>query len=116
MRPGYAGRGSADSPTPSDRLKEQSPARPARLPPTAAAATTVIHVFRAGDSVARIAAAYGLPVEEIAAANHLTSPGTVVDGQRLVIPLRSSAARSPETADRNRGRIGVVDDSAGRGQ
>jgi LysM repeat protein len=54
----------------------------------AAAATSVIHVFRAGDSLARIASAYGLSVEQLASANGLTFDAVVTDGTRLVIPLR----------------------------
>jgi spore germination protein len=46
-----------------------------------------VHIFHAGDTLARIAAAYGLTVDQVVTANRLASPDAVVDGQRLVIPL-----------------------------
>jgi hypothetical protein len=55
--------------------------------PPAASATPVVHVFRAGDSLARIASAYGVTVEKLVAANNLAGADSVADGQRLVIPL-----------------------------
>jgi hypothetical protein len=51
------------------------------------ASQPVIHVFRAGDSLARIADLYGISVEQLVAANGLRTPDAVVDGQRLQIPL-----------------------------
>ena len=53
----------------------------------ASALPAVIHVARDGDSLALIAARYGLTVEQIVAANNLASPASVRDGQRLLIPL-----------------------------
>jgi LysM repeat protein len=50
----------------------------------------VVHGVRAGDSLDRIAAAYGITPEAIAAANALVSPAAVTAGQRLVIPLGSA--------------------------
>lgn len=67
-------------------------ARPAPVPAPASPAGRVIHVFRAGDSLARIAAAYGVTVEEIVAANDLASPPRPADGFRLVIPVGGRAA------------------------
>ena len=77
------------------RTPTAPPTRPAG-PPTAppGSSTTVIHVVRAGDSLARIAAAYGLTVEQIATANRLAPPAEVVDGQRLVIPFGRPARGS----------------------
>jgi LysM repeat protein len=51
------------------------------------AVSTVIHVFRAGDSLARIATKYGLTVEQIAGRNGLAPDSLVADGTRLVIPI-----------------------------
>jgi LysM repeat protein len=50
-------------------------------------ATPVIHVFRTGDSLVRIAATYGLTIEQIVATNHLDPNVAVTDGARLVIPI-----------------------------
>ncbi len=55
--------------------------------PIADTATTVIYVFRTGDSLARIAAAYGLTIEQIVATNHLDPHVAVKDGARLLIPI-----------------------------
>ncbi len=48
---------------------------------------SVIHVARAGDTLARIASAYGVTLEQLAAANRLAPNAVIADGQRLVIPL-----------------------------
>lgn len=56
---------------------------------------TVVHAFRAGDSLARIANAYGLTVDQIATANGLTFDAEVADGTRLVIPLGPSVTGLP---------------------
>jgi hypothetical protein len=58
-------------------------------------AGTVIHVFRAGDSLTRIATVYGLTVEQIATANGFTLTDAVADGTRLVIPLGAPAVSVP---------------------
>ena len=47
----------------------------------------VIHVARAGDTLARIASAYGVTLEQLAMANGLAPNAAIRDGQRLVIPL-----------------------------
>jgi hypothetical protein len=52
-----------------------------------------VHVFRAGESLAGIAAAHGLTADQIAKANGLALNDVVADGARLVIPL-SPATRS----------------------
>jgi LysM domain. len=62
----------------------------------------VVHVLRAGDSLARIATAYGLTVEQIATANGLTLNDAVADGTRLVIPLGPPAASLPGADPRQR--------------
>jgi hypothetical protein len=59
----------------------QADVRPAVAP------TFRIHVIRAGESLAEIAAAHGLTADQIARANGLTPSDVVADGARLVIPL-----------------------------
>jgi len=71
-------------PTASDAPIVQRGSAPSAAP---ARVTTAIVVFRTGDTLARIAARYGLTVQQIMAANHLASPDAVADGDRLVIPL-----------------------------
>jgi LysM repeat protein len=66
---------------------------------------TVIHVFRTGDSLAGIAAKYGLTVGELSIANPLSTGASLVDGTRLVIPIdatprrRSKTNRKPATGE-----------------
>ncbi len=50
------------------------------------AATGVIHVVSAGQTLWRIARAYGLPLETLAAANSIEDPTKIRVGQKLVIP------------------------------
>ena len=85
----------------------------ARSPGDARSATppgsTVVVVVRAGDSMAKIAAKYGLTVEQIATASGLPVDAAVVDGTRLVIPLaprtpaRDPGVRPDPTGDGTRG-------------
>jgi LysM repeat protein len=63
---------------------------------------TVIHVLRAGDSLVRVAATYGLTVEQIMLANGLDIKDSVAHGTRLVIPLGAPAATWPTTAPKSR--------------
>ncbi len=59
----------------------------ATSPPPVAAPPSVIHVARAGDTLAWIASAYGVTLEQLATANRLTPNAVIGDGQRLIIPL-----------------------------
>lgn len=61
---------------------------------TAVSPTTVIYVFREGDSLNRIAARFDLTVGEILTAN-AGVPNAPTDGTRLVIPLRAGAPAVP---------------------
>lgn len=49
-----------------------------------------IHVVQRGESLYRIAQAYGLPYEEVATANEIPNPSQLVVGQALVIPIEGS--------------------------
>ena len=75
------------------RARAASSGGPPRSSAAAPASATpaVIHVARDGDSLALIAARYGLTVEQIVAANNLASPASVRDGQRLLIPLAQAS-------------------------
>ncbi|MDQ7007658.1 MAG: LysM peptidoglycan-binding domain-containing M23 family metallopeptidase [Acidobacteriota bacterium] len=46
----------------------------------------VIHVVRRGQTLWRIARTYGVPLEDIARANHLDDPRRLAAGQKLLIP------------------------------
>ena len=60
------------------------------------AGSTVIYVFRAGDSLSRIANTYGLTIEQIVLANHLDPNVAVTDGTRLVLPIDRPAPDATE--------------------
>ena len=80
-----------DQPQPQQSSHEPS-ASPGGTPADALdGAATVIHVFRDGNSLTRIATVYGLTVEQIATANGFTLTDAIAGGTRLVVPLRASA-------------------------
>lgn len=60
---------------------------------------TVIHVYRAGDSLVRIARVHDLTVEQLAIANGLSFDAILEDGTRLLIPLDPGAV-DPERLSR----------------
>ena len=98
------------------QASREASAQSGDTPASAAAGPgTVVHVFRAGDSLARIANTYGLTVDQIAIANGLEFNAVVADGTRLVIPLGRRAATLPgRSKDPRRGEIGPVDGPARR--
>src|SRR5262245_8855625 len=61
-----------------------APERP--VVPAAAAAAPVYHVVRPGDSLSKIGKSYGVRVEELRRANHLTGDLIAV-GRKLLIPV-----------------------------
>jgi len=54
--------------------------------PSQPTARGTVHIVRPGDWVWRIARMYGVDPQAIIAANHLTHPGMIYPGQRLIIP------------------------------
>lgn len=46
-----------------------------------------IHVVQRGENLFRIALSYGLTTEEVARANGISNPASILVGQRLIIPL-----------------------------
>lgn len=58
----------------------------------------VIHIVQRGENLFRIALNYGLSTDEIALANNITNPGSILVGQRLIIPLNGLPdTETPET-------------------
>jgi hypothetical protein len=77
---------------------------PDALIPGSRAPGTVIYVSRVGDSLERMAATYGLTVEQVAQANGLDVDAVVGEGTRLVIPLPPpSRGRSGRTGTSEQG-------------
>lgn len=63
-----------------------------------------IYVVQRGDTLARIAARYGVTVSALAAANGIRNPNLIYTGQRLVIPGRTATAPQPAPAAPTAGR------------
>jgi len=75
------------------RASVRPPGMSPSTPP--ASAQSVVHVFRAGESLGRIASVYGVTVEQLVRANNLAGAGSVEDGFRLVIPLDRPRGSGP---------------------
>lgn len=54
-----------------------------------------IHVVESGDTLTQLAVIYGVPVEEIAAANGLSDVDTLEVGQEIIIPVPGSVDLTP---------------------
>lgn len=67
------------------------------VPHAAAApvADQTVYVVRAGDTLGRIAARYGVSVSSLVNANHIANPNRIYVGQRLVIPGVSGSPAAP---------------------
>lgn len=61
----------------------------------APAADQTVYVVRAGDTLARIAARYGVSVSALARTNNITNPNRIYIGQRLAIPGGSGSPSTP---------------------
>ncbi len=59
------------------------------------------HVIQAGDTLFSIAASYNLPLDELAAANHITDPNLIQVGQQLTIPGQFNTSSPPQLATSN---------------
>ncbi|MFW2380630.1 MAG: LysM peptidoglycan-binding domain-containing protein [Acidimicrobiales bacterium] len=69
------------------------------VPTTEAAEQPTAYVVQPGDSVGRIASAYGLNADELAAYNNLDDPNRIAAGQQLLIPPgATSTSTTPTTA------------------
>ncbi len=69
-------------------------ATPVPPPPTTSDGQT-IHVVAPGDTMFSISQRYGVPVDQIMAANGITDPNRIVVGQQLVIPAPGSVQPPP---------------------
>ena len=69
------------------------------LAPTVAFAepetASIVYVVQRGDTLARIAARYGVTVSALASANGIRNPNLIYTGQRLVIPGKAAPAPKP---------------------
>jgi LysM repeat protein len=66
----------------------------AALPPSAHA-DQIVHVVQRGETLAKIAARYGVTVQAIVQANNIRNPNLIYVGQRLLIPTGGTATPTP---------------------
>ena len=73
-----------------ERAPTITAATPARdvvsTPGTAAQQNMITHTVQAGETLFRIAHSYGVPVDTLATANHISDPTRIYVGQTLIIP------------------------------
>ena len=62
------------------------------LPLTSASAQSQIHIVKDGETLTSIAAYYGVSIDAIVTANNLTDQNSIYVGDRLIIPIKSSAS------------------------
>ncbi len=65
--------------------------------PRAAHADQIIHIVQPGETLSRIAARYGVTVQAIVQANHITNPNLIYVGQRLIIPISGTITPTATT-------------------
>ena len=79
----------AEEPVATKKVAAAPPAPPrppaADPAPEPEASAPVVHTVAAGESLADLAARYGVPAEEIARQNHVPPPGQIHAGQVFVI-------------------------------
>ncbi len=81
--------------------------------PLAAAqeANSTTHVIQPGENLFRIAMQYGLTTTELAAANDITSAGTIYAGQTLVIPTEDTPPAEDDPTDNDTSADAETDES-----
>jgi hypothetical protein len=90
---GFGGPGSAASPSPSTPIRTATPSfNPTAVPQ----ATPQIYIVKSGDTMSRIAGRFGIPLNELIAANTQTvpDPNKLQLGQQIIIPAKSDLPAS----------------------
>ncbi|MGQ9597989.1 MAG: LysM peptidoglycan-binding domain-containing protein [Anaerolineae bacterium] len=89
--PAFGGPKPAGPLTPTGSVMGQTPQQSgATLTPT-----PVIHIVQAGDTISALAVKYDVPAEDIIAANSLTNPNYLQQGQKLIIPVGGLPEMTP---------------------
>ena len=80
----------ARAPSPSAETSPLAAATPTSAPATAPTATPAprVYVVKSGDTLSGIADKFGVSVDSIVAANQLSSPDRLSEGEKLIIPVR----------------------------
>ncbi len=73
------------------------PPQPTGQPPDQPAAEPATHTVQVGETMFRIAASFGVSVDDLAAANGVTDPSLVYVGQVLIIPGQLVAAPATDS-------------------
>jgi spore germination protein len=77
----------SDRPSAESSVQTADPApQPAPQEISVSQATTILHTVQRGETLFRIAAYYGITVNELARANNIADPSLIYNGQQLVIP------------------------------
>lgn len=79
-------------PTPIPAATSAAPGPPAASAPAASSSGETIYVVQRGDTLARIAARYGVTTKQIVDLNGITNPNLIFTGQKLRIPAAAPAA------------------------
>jgi murein DD-endopeptidase MepM/ murein hydrolase activator NlpD len=79
--------------TPAPTARGPTPPSP---PPTTNTASNQIYVVRAGDTLAAIAAQFGVSLPELLRVNNITNPNLISVGQRLIIPQAANTQAVPD--------------------
>ncbi|MBC7226481.1 MAG: LysM peptidoglycan-binding domain-containing protein [Thermoflexales bacterium] len=88
----------AATPTPSATVAPSPTATAVpTVPPPSPTPGPLLHVVQPGETLASIAAAYGVPLAELIAVNHIQDPNLIRVGQVLVIPGVSATAVPAES-------------------
>src|SRR5581483_27256 len=69
---------------------------PPSPPPATSAASSETYIVRAGDTLAAIAAQFGVSLPELLRANNITNPNLISVGQRLIIPQAANTQSVPD--------------------
>lgn len=85
-------------PTPAPLATGAAPTAPIQQPADASGET--IHVVERGETLAKIAARYGVTVKQISDLNGITNPNLIYAGQKLRIPAAGPAATTQPSATR----------------
>lgn len=88
------------APTPAPIATSAAPTPPIQPGGTGGATGETIHVVERGDTLAKIAARYGVTVQQIADLNGITNPNLIYTGQKLRIPAAGAAPTAQPGATR----------------
>ncbi|MDL1897287.1 LysM peptidoglycan-binding domain-containing protein [Anaerolineae bacterium CFX7] len=93
--PNASGAQNAVTPAPTARGPTPNASPPPNATPSAAPQNYETYIVRAGDTLAQIAARFGVSLPELMRLNQLTNPNLIAVGQRLLIPAATNTQVLP---------------------